>query len=93
MNYSSEEEDELSPTQKITIANWAQTPYLRQALQGQQLRDPDAIFGAVKPIQLEGTLLLRVKIFTRNKTFSRINRVLRNYVPAPVLVTGVALIA
>jgi hypothetical protein len=33
---------------------WALTPNLMQNIRHQAHQDPDAIFGAVKPIQLEG---------------------------------------
>ena len=60
---SDEDEDYLSPQpNKVQVANWAQTPYLRGALTAQQTQDPDAIFGAVKPIQLEGNLILRARL-------------------------------
>lgn len=55
---SDEDEDYLSPQpNKVQVANWAQTPYLRGALSAQQTKDPDAIFGEVKPIQLEGNTM------------------------------------
>eukprot|EP00842_Homolaphlyctis_polyrhiza_P001720 jgi/Hompol1/2549/HPOL_004917-RA len=35
------------------IAGWAQTPFVREALISQQQRDPEDIFGTVKPCKLD----------------------------------------
>ncbi|TPX41113.1 hypothetical protein SeMB42_g05722 [Synchytrium endobioticum] len=49
------EEDVRNSTSnaKGPVPSWAETPNLLDALKDQQVRDPDKIFGSVRPIQLE----------------------------------------
>ena len=55
----SDSEDEVQPAKKndppkANVPQWAETPFLKKALQEQTIRDPDNIFGAGKPLVLEG---------------------------------------
>ncbi|KAJ3107212.1 hypothetical protein HDU97_004632 [Phlyctochytrium planicorne] len=48
-----EEPAKTNPPKNQDVPNWAQTPNLMKTLQNQCQKDPDQIFGAVKPLKLE----------------------------------------
>ena len=53
----SEKETDFKPPQ------WAESPELRQALQQQAYRDPDELFGPIKPVNMEELFKVRVGKF------------------------------
>ncbi len=52
----SEPDSDEEAEKKKQVPVWAQTPNLMRALHEQYERDPDQIFGRVKPCSLEGVL-------------------------------------
>jgi hypothetical protein len=55
-SYSDTDEEIDQPDKKKNnIPIWAHTPNLMKALHDQYQRDPDAIFGHIKPCSLEGS--------------------------------------
>jgi hypothetical protein len=48
-------DDSAGPPSKpgFVVPEWAKSPHLRQALRSQVGRDPDSIFGAITPLNLE----------------------------------------
>jgi hypothetical protein len=52
---SESEEEEQREKSKKNIPRWATSPFLSSALKQQALKQPEEIFGNVKPLVLEGS--------------------------------------
>ena len=50
----------IQPPKKPPVPHWAETPNLMKTLQDQTVKDPDGIFGAVKPLSLEGKNFVQI---------------------------------
>lgn len=53
---SSEEssDEEQVPPPKVNLPKWTHSPALRELLRKQSEKDPDSIFGEVRPPKMEG---------------------------------------